>query len=71
MESQGSIAYLWENKIIMILTSKFGKRLENHDVAATLIPGRKADVEKLAKKAIEPCGANLTSRLFRLTLSTK
>ena len=48
MESQGNIAYIWENKIMMILEHLYiflGKQLQNHDVASTLIPGRKADVE--------------------------
>ena len=47
MDLQGNIAELWKKKIIMILnTFKFlsGKQHQNRDVAATLIPGRKADV---------------------------
>ena len=48
METQGNIAYIWENEIIMILERAFrfssGKRLQNHDFAVTLIPGRKTDV---------------------------
>ena len=48
MDLQGNIAELWKKKIIMILnTFKFlsGKQHQNRDVAATLIPGRKTDVE--------------------------
>ena len=45
MESQGNVAYLWKNKIIMIFRFSSGKRLINHNVTAMLIPGRKADFE--------------------------
>ena len=50
MELQGSIAYLWKNKIIMILEHLLeqiflGKGLQNHDVATTLMQAQKADVE--------------------------
>ena len=47
-EIESNIAYLWGKKIIMILEQiRFlsGKRLQNHDVAATLTPGRKSNVE--------------------------
>ena len=49
MDSQGNIAYLWQNKIIMILeTFRFssGKPIQNQDVATMLIPCRKASVEE-------------------------
>ena len=46
LELQRYIAYVWENKIIMS-TFRFssGKRLQNHDAAATLIPSWKAEVK--------------------------
>ena len=47
MDLQGNIAYLWKKKIIILELLRFssGKQYQNHDIAATLIPRQKTDVE--------------------------
>ena len=48
MELQGNIAYLGKRKLQWywsIFRFSSGKRRQNHDVAATVMPGRKTDVE--------------------------
>ena len=48
MELQVNVAYLWKKKLLWYWnTFRFssGKRHQNHEVAAKLIPGRKTDVQ--------------------------